>query len=147
MQNLTWKLQFNGFLFSRRVVSSCSWWHSRHCLGLVLWTFYVFNVLNLFISRASHTVLLYMFDIMVIVLGWIQLNCRWHSFGCSVAPDDSQLPFMLSFWCSMQRYLPCMNNSTSGWLLGSSFGLFWHRILCKFLPTLKKKLKENPVDI
>ena len=39
MQNLTSELQFNDSLFSRRAVSSCSRWHSHHCLFLVLWTF------------------------------------------------------------------------------------------------------------
>ena len=54
----------------------CSWWRSHHCLCLVLWTFCLFRLIffGLFISRASRTFLLYMFDIKTIVLGWIQLN-------------------------------------------------------------------------
>ena len=148
----------NGFLFSRRVISSYSWWRSHHCLFLVLFIISVwnissvaFNVFSLFISRASPTFLSYMFEIRVIVLGWIQLNCPWSSLMCLVAPDDSELPFMLSCWCSMQRvntfffdspiHLPVHQKSNwylSGWwLLGSSFGLFWHRVLCKFLPDVK----------
>ena len=43
MQNLTSKLHCNGFLSSRIVFSSCSWWHSHHCLFSVLWTFYPFR--------------------------------------------------------------------------------------------------------
>ena len=41
-KNLTSKLQLDGFLFSGRLVSSCLWWRSYHCLCLVLWTFYLF---------------------------------------------------------------------------------------------------------
>ena len=87
---------------------------------------------------------------MEIVLGWIQLNCPWHSLVCSVAPDDSQLAFMLSCWYSTQRvntfffdspiYLPLHEQSdwyTPGWLLGSSFDLFRYRMLCEFLPDVK----------
>ena len=104
MQNLTSKLQFNDFLFSGRVVSTCLWWRSHHSTCLVLGKFYVsFNIFSLFISRASRTFLLYIFGITAIILGWIKLNCPWHSLVCSVAPDNSQLPFMLSCWCSMQR--------------------------------------------
>ena len=98
----------------------------------------------------SGHLLLYMFDIMAIVFMWIQLNWPWHSFVCSMAPDDSKLPFMLSCCCSIQRvntfffhspiYLPLYEQSnwhTPGWLWGSSFGSFWHRMLCKFLPDVK----------
>ena len=110
----------------------------------------VFSLKYIFISHASCTFLLYIFDITAIVVGWIHLNCPWHSLVCSVVPNDYQLPFMLSFWCSMQSgntfffdspiYLPLheqCNWYTPGWLLGSSFGLFWHRMLCKFLPDVK----------
>ena len=41
-QNLTSKLQFNGFLFSGWVISSCLWWRSHHRLCLVLWNFVSF---------------------------------------------------------------------------------------------------------
>ena len=77
-------------------------------------------------------------------------NCPWSFLVCSVALDDSQLPFMLSFWCSMQRVntfyfdLPIYvslheqyNWYTPGWLLGNSFVLFWHRMLYKVLPDTK----------
>ena len=124
-QNVTPKLQFNGFLFSGRVVSSCLRWRSHHCLCLVLWTFYLFRF-YIFLSiylRVSRTFLLYKLGITTIALGWIQLNCQWHSLVCSVAPDDSQLPFMLSCWCSIHVsihfffdlpiYLPCMSSPTS----------------------------------
>ena len=118
--------------------------------GDVLNTSVSFNDFSLFISRASRTFLLYMFDITAIALGWIQLNCPCRSLVYSVAAVDSQLPFMLPCWCWMQRvntfffdsplYLPLHEQSnwdTPGWLLGSSFGLFWHRMLCKFLPDVK----------
>ena len=35
------------------------------------------------------------------VLGFIQLNCPWHSRQCSVAPELSHFPLKLSYWCSM----------------------------------------------
>ena len=112
--------------------------------------FSAFNVFSLLISRASRTFFLYMFDITGIVLGWIQLSCPWHSLVCSIAPDDSQLLFMLSCWCSIHHvntiffdslmYVPLHEQSnwyTSWWLLGSSFGLFWQRMPCKLLLDLK----------
>ena len=69
MQNLTSKLQFNGFLFSGRVVSSCSWWHSHHCPCLVLWTVYLFCLMLLvYLSQRLH------------VLSFIHV---WHYGGCS----------------------------------------------------------------
>ena len=118
----------------------------------------LFNVFDLFISRISRTFFIYMFNITAIVFGWIQLNCPWHYLVCLVAPYDSILPLMLSCWCSMQRvntfffdwpmYLPLLEQSnwcTPGWILGASYGLFWHRMLCKFLPELTKQPKENPI--
>ena len=109
-----------------------------------------FNVFSLLISRASRAFLLYMFYIIAIIVGWIQLNCPWRSMVYSVTPDDSHLCFMLSCWCSMQRvntfffdspiYLPLheqFNWYTPGWLLGSILGLFWHKMLCKFLRDVK----------
>ena len=30
-----------------------------------------------------------------------QSKCPWHSFMCSVAPENDQLPLMLSCWCSI----------------------------------------------
>ena len=54
-QNVTPKLQFNGFLFSGRVVSSCLWWRSHHCLCLVLWTLYLFRLMLLvYLSQGLH---------------------------------------------------------------------------------------------
>ena len=35
------------------------------------------------------------------VLGCNQSKWPWHSFVCSVAPEDDQLPLMLSCWCSV----------------------------------------------
>ena len=116
------------------------------------------------ISRASRTFLLYMFSITAIVLGWILLNCLWHSLMCSVSPDDSQLSLVLSGRCSMKRvnsFLLWFTNististpleddlrmasSTSYTLvtleddsgMASSFGLFWHMVLCRFLLDLQ----------
>ena len=113
--------------------------------------FSAFNDFSLFIWSVSRTFRLYMFEITGIVLGWIQLNCPWHSLVCSIAPDDSQLHFMISCWCSMQHvntfifhspiYLPLHEGSnwyTPGWLLGSSLGSFLsHRIPCKFWRVVK----------
>ena len=35
------------------------------------------------------------------VLGCNQSKCPWHSFVCSVAPEDDHLLLMLSCWCSV----------------------------------------------
>ena len=59
-QNLSSKLQFNGFLFSGRAVSSCSWWRSYHCLCLVIWKFYLFQLMFLFyLSEGLHVPFFY----------------------------------------------------------------------------------------
>ena len=84
------------------------------------------------------------------LLTYLLTYCPSHTLVCSVAPDDSQLPFMISCWWPIQRvstfffdspiYLPLLEQSnwyTPGWLLGSNFALFWHRMLCKFLQDMK----------
>ena len=59
-QYLTSKLQFNYFLFSRRVISSCSWWHSNYCLCLALWTLYLFRLMFLvYLSQGLHAAFFY----------------------------------------------------------------------------------------
>ena len=59
-QNLTSKLQFNGFLFSGKVASSCSWWRSHHCLCLVLSAFYLFSSIFLvYLSQGLHAPFFY----------------------------------------------------------------------------------------
>ena len=59
-QNLTSKLQFNGFLFPGRVVSSCFWWRSYHCLCLVLWAFYLFRLMfSVYSSQGLHVPFFY----------------------------------------------------------------------------------------
>ena len=60
-------------------------------------------VLHLFISRALRIFLSYIYGEMRTVFVCSQSNCRWHSFVCSVAPDDSHFLLMLSCWCSMHR--------------------------------------------
>ena len=47
MQNLTTKLQFNGFPISERVASSCFWRRSHYCLFLERSTFYLFLLMFL----------------------------------------------------------------------------------------------------
>ena len=60
MQNLTSKLQFHGFLFSRKVVSTCSWWQSHHCICLVFSTFYLFRLMSLVhLSQGLHATFFY----------------------------------------------------------------------------------------
>ena len=102
-QNLTSKLQFNGFLFSGRMLSSCLWWLSHHCLCLVLRTFYLIRLMFLvYSSQGLHVPFFYTYlKLRRLFSG--KLNCPWHSLVCLVALNDSQLPFMLSCWCSMQR--------------------------------------------
>ena len=56
MQNLMSKLQFNDFLFSRKAISSCMWWHSHQCLCSVLGSFYLFRLMFLvYLSPGLHT--------------------------------------------------------------------------------------------
>ena len=95
-------------------------------------------VFSLFISSASRIFLSYMYGEMRTVFGCSQLNWPWHSFVCSVAPDDSHFPLILSCWCSMHRvrtlffdspiYFPLHEQSnwyTLGWLFDSSLSLFF----------------------
>ena len=115
MQNLASKLQFNGFLFCGKVVSSWSWWRSHQCLYSVLWMFYLFSVFNPFILRASHTFLLHMFGIMAIVLEWFQLNCPWQSLVYSAGPDKPSyhLSCVADVQLIRQYIFHCMNNPTA----------------------------------
>ena len=108
-------------------------------------------VFSFFISSASWIFLSYIYGEMRTVFGYSQSNCPWHSYVCSVAPDNSHFPLMLSYWCSMHRirtlffdspkYFPLQEKSnwyTRGWLIGSSLGLFfWQRICCRFFPDVK----------
>ena len=108
-------------------------------------------VFSLFISSTSWIFLSYMHGKMWIVFGRSQSNCQWHFFVCSVAPDDSHFPLMLSCWCFMHHvrtlffdlpiYSPLhkqFNWYTPGWLFSSSCGLFfWQIICCRFFPNVK----------
>ena len=150
MQNLMSKLQFNGFLFSGKVVSSCSWWRSHHCPCLLLWTPYLFCLIfSVYLSQGLHAP----FICLCLALLWLFLDessrIVLDTLWCVQWSNDSQLPFILSCWCLIQ----CVNsffvdssiylrlheqvNWYPGWLLGSSFGLFWQRMLCKFLSVVK----------
>ena len=97
----------------------------QNCEGFVL-----FIVSRLFISSASRIFLSEMHGDMRTVFGCSQSNWSWHSFVCSVAPDDSHFPFILSCWCSIHRvrtlffdspiYFPLYEQSnwcTPGWHL------------------------------
>ena len=108
-------------------------------------------VLSLFILRASRIFLSYMYSEICTVFGCSQSNYPWHSFVCSVAQDDFHFPLMLSCWYSMHPvstvsfdspiYFPLHQQSswyTPGWLLSSSFGLFfWQSICCRFFTDVK----------
>ena len=45
-----------------------------------------FDVFSVFIPKALRTFLLYMFGITATVLGWIQMNCPWHSLMRRMTP-------------------------------------------------------------
>ena len=59
-------------------------------------------VSKLFISNNSLILRLYMLGNFVRGFGCSQLNCS-QSLECSVAPDASHFPFMVSSWCSIDR--------------------------------------------
>ena len=74
------------------------------------------------------------------VSGYNQSKWPWHSFVCSVAPEDDQLPLMLSCWCSIDLLiilffvLPLytdlhehFNSYTPGQLFGINLSLFLKR--------------------
>ena len=108
-------------------------------------------VLSFFILSTSRVFLSYIYGAVHNVFGWRQLDFTWHSFVCSVPPDDSHFPLMLFCWCSMHRvrtlffespiYFPLHEQSNwyaPGWLFGSRLGLFfWQRICCRFFPDVK----------
>ena len=60
-------------------------------------------VSKLFISNDSFIFHLCMLDSFASVFGYSQLKCPWQSLECSVAPNASHFPDMLSFWCSTDR--------------------------------------------
>ena len=127
------KLHFNGFPFSWKEVSKNLLWRNHHCPYSKLWRLcpfhwlslaYLFRALSfkplslfktvkvlsfslivfsLFISSPSRIFLSYMYWEMRTVSGCSQSNWPWHSFACSVAPDDSHFPLLLSCWCSVHQ--------------------------------------------
>ena len=109
-------------------------------------------VFSLFISSALWIFLSCMYGEMHTVFRCSPSNWPWHSFVCSVAPDNSHFPLMLSCWCSMHRvrtlfffdlliYFPLLEQSNwyiPGWLFGSRLGLFLSQsICCGFFPDVK----------
>ena len=74
-------------------------------------------------------------------LGCNQSKWPWHSFICSVAPEDDQLPLTLSYWCSIYLLMifffvsllytdphDHFNFYIPGWLFGIDLSLFLHKI-------------------
>ena len=148
----------NGDVISYSLISSHlhlkdifknSSWCSHHCLYSKLKVLsFSLIVLNLFISSAQWIFFTHMYGQMRTVFECSQSNCLWPYFVCSVAPGYFHFPFMLSCWYSM-LYLSTFffdlpiyflklkqsNRYTLGWLVGSSFGLFfWQRTCCHFSP-------------
>ena len=66
---------------------------------------FIFNLLllhfDLIISSDSLIFLLLCLASVDNTFGCSQLNWPWHSKQCSVAPELSHFPFMLSWWCSI----------------------------------------------
>ena len=92
------KFQWSVFLFLNR---------GFHAFVLTKFPLSLFNTLScpylttaISISNDSLTFLSYYLFFMERVLGCNQSKCPWHSFACSVAPEDDQLLLMLSCWCS-----------------------------------------------
>ena len=71
-------------------------------------------VFRLFISSGffSRIFLSCMYSEMRTIFGCSQSNCPWHSFVCSIAPDDFHFPLMLSFFLTHQYISHCMSNLT-----------------------------------
>ena len=145
MQNL----QFSGFLFSEELFPVvCGDVVTIVCL--VLWTFYLFHLM--FLVYLSQRLLAPFFNTCLtlwqLFLGefsWIVhgiLWCvQWHwmtpsYLSCCLV--DVQCNMSILF--DLPIYLPLHEQAnwyTLGWLLSSSFGLFWHWILCKFMSDMK----------
>ena len=152
-QWLSHKVQFNGFPFSLKrgfqkffvTYSPLPLFKTVKVLSFSL------IVLSLFISSALRIFLSYTYGEMHNVFGWRQSSCPWHSFICSVAPDDSHFPLILSCSYSLHRvsilffdspmYFPLHEQSnwyTPGWQFGGGLGLFfWQRICCIFFSEVK----------
>ena len=130
------------------MVSICSWWRSHYCLYLALWTFYLFLLMFLVcLYQEPHVIFFYTcLTLQRLFLGessWIvhgTLSCfsgaRWLpvTFYAVLLIFNAMCQY---FFFDTLIYLPLHEQSdwyTPGWLLGSRFGLFWHRILCEFLP-------------
>ena len=88
------------------------------------------------------------------VLGCNQSKQPWHSFVCSVAPEDVQLPLILSCWCSIDLVITFFfvsplytdphehfNSYTPGKLFG--INLFLHKILFRLEAVLNATLNPN----
>ena len=90
------------------------------------------------------------------VLGCNQSKQPQHSFVCSVAPEDTQLPLILSFWCSIDLVITFFflsplhtdphedfNFYTPGQLFGINLSLILHKIFFKLEPVLNDTLNPN----
>ena len=74
-------------------------WQSCHHRDL--YSIYYCYILIFIISSDSLIFLLLYLASLDNVFGCSQLNWPWHSKQCSVAPELSHFPFMLSCWCSI----------------------------------------------
>ena len=123
-QNLTSKLQFNGFLFSGRVISTCLWWRSHHFLCLVLWTFYLLCLMFLvYLSEGLHLTFFYTCFILRRLFSgessWIVHGTLWCVQWRRMTPSyllcclvDVQCNVSILFSLIRQYICHCMNNPT-----------------------------------
>ena len=109
-----------------------------------------FNVFSLFTSKASRTFFytcLTLWRLFSSESSWIVHGTLWCVQWCRMTPSyllcclvDVQFNVSIPFFFDSPIYLPLHEQSkwyTPRWLLCSSFGLFRHRMLCKFLPDVK----------
>ena len=133
------------------MVSICSWWRSHYCLYLALWTFYLFLLMFLVCLYQELDVIFFIHVWHYSDYSWVNpvelsmalfrvfSGARWLpvTFYAVLLIFNAMCQY---FFFDTLIYLPLHEQSdwyTPGWLLGSRFGLFWHRILCEFLPDVK----------
>ena len=91
---ILWKKGFHEFVFTILPRSLFNTLTDLPCSAFVS---------KLFISNDSLILRSCMLDNFANIFGCSQLNGPWHSLECSVAPNASHLPAMLSSWCSTDR--------------------------------------------
>ena len=126
---MLWRSHY--FLYSRL-------WRSTVSLPLIIFSLFISYNLWIFLSYMYGEMRSFRMQLVELSMAFIWVFCssRWFSFR--------SMHHVSILFFNLPIYFPLHEQSKwyiSGWLFGSSFGLFfWHRICCRFFPTWRQYL-------